>query len=150
MNRKAHDAAGRRAGALVASARSKGSLWQRLWETLGGLWSGRYGGLLPDKIEPAIHPNHRKVAHSVAVTIGVAAASTQADRAAEKAREYAERCRQVRQAPEASWLDKLLSYAGEALCCFVAGAINGVGPGYVSHNLLDATTPKGLPFFGLT
>ena len=40
----------------------------RVGEVLLGAGVGMIGGLLPDLLEPAIHPNHRRFFHSYAVT----------------------------------------------------------------------------------
>lgn len=72
------------------------------------------GGLVPDVLEPALHPNHRSFCHSVsgggllAGGAGVASRNIQLG-------------------------EELTFYAG----LFVLG--------YISHLLLDSTTPKGVP-----
>ena len=75
------------------------------------------GGKLPDIIEPATSPHHRKFFHSVAVMLAVGWGVKQA----------------YEWTPETSW-EK-----------FARLALIFGGVGYISHLALDATTPMGLP-----
>jgi inner membrane protein len=86
---------------------------------LAGLLGGALGKL-PDRLEPAIHPNHRQFFHSVAVfiacTYGV-----------KKLFDWEP------DTQEMVWLRRLLLVGGAA---------------YLSHLLLDGMTPKSLPLIG--
>ena len=114
-----------------------------LAEVAGGGLGGRWGGRLPDILDPGIHSHHRDVCHSVAALLGAAAITTEAAR--RYCRDRADEHRVARQAlPEAS-LPALLLLVAELFWRFVAGLISGLQAGYVSHLLLDAATPRSLP-----
>ena len=81
---------------------------------------GAFAGKLPDIVEPALHPNHRQFFHSFAFAgmVGYGLKKTYDWKPEDGAEKVI----------------RLLT-----LCA---------GIGYLSHLLLDATTPKGLPFIG--
>jgi inner membrane protein len=81
---------------------------------------GAMFGKLPDILEPALHPHHRQFCHSIVVLLGVGYGMKKA----------------YQWEPKDN-VDKLLRCI--ALC---------VGAGYISHLLLDATTPRSLPILG--
>ena len=69
-NRRTHIDAGAIAGtatALVMAREQSGAIL--LAELAGGMLGGALGGAMPDVLEPATSPNHRKLAHSL-VTAG--------------------------------------------------------------------------------
>ena len=114
-------------------------------ETIGGGFGGGIAGRLPDVVEPPISPRHRGAAHSVAATLALV---TAANRLVEPAQAYCRRQAvewQVRAAAAtdgvARFLAQLLSFLWHA----AAGFFAGLQGGYVSHLLLDAQTPAGLP-----
>lgn len=80
---------------------------------IGGL-SGSVGGVLPDLLEPATHPNHRGVMHSSLALVG------------------------------AGSLPFIQSVQNTDLYSRIV--INSFSIGYVSHLIMDASTPKSLPF----
>ena len=145
-NRRVHSTAGAVAGGTAAFllARDLDPPLQ-LVEVLGGVIGGAWGGRLPDLIEPALHPGHRSVAHAL-VPGGMAGATVapRLRRAQQPVRQWAERCRAGRYAAT-STLEQLLWWLAEMACRLLAGAIPGAAAGYVSHLLLDAGTPMGLP-----
>ena len=62
------------AGGLIR-ARVEGrpvTLWDLVGGTLVGAGAGAVAGVLPDILEPASHPNHRRVFHSLELAIGLA------------------------------------------------------------------------------
>lgn len=75
------------------------------------------GGKLPDIVEPATSPHHRKLFHGVVVLLAVGWGVKEA----------------YQWKPEENW-EKLVRLA------IVFGGI-----GYISHLALDATTPMGIP-----
>lgn len=69
-------------------------------------------------------------------------------------RQNAAKCRvpQVEDVPTGEWLpiqrtplEQLWAEVGEVIWTLLAGFLNGLAAGYVSHLLLDATTPRGIP-----
>lgn len=133
--RDAHDLLGVLAGVGVtyASARLNGRD-PSPFELMGGGLSGALGARLPDTFEPAIHPHHRQFAHSV--TFASATGAT-VGRAGLRIQEKLAQAAQVADEP---WKGALLS--------FLAGLSAGATPGYISHLVADATTPKGIPLLG--
>jgi membrane-bound metal-dependent hydrolase YbcI (DUF457 family) len=81
-------------------------------ERLGGL----AGSALPDILEPAIHPNHRGIAHSAVVGSGIFIKAIK------------------------SWTTNSSQPQGAESVILTALAV-----GYLSHLFLDGKTPKGLP-----
>lgn len=95
-------------------------------DSLAGMaaaWSlGTMGGKIPDWLEPALHPNHRKFFHSLLFAAGVMYAGY-------KVYEWE---------PETD---------GQKILRFVMLTL---AAGYLSHLLLDSLTPKSLPIIGLS
>lgn len=143
--RTTHAQAGAIAGAAVAAYRSRHATGdQQIAETVGGILGGLLGGMLPDLLEPATTPNHRSVAHSA-----VAAGTLTFARVAE----WQARCRTAAEgAAKRSLLHPIGSPERNSaewdamLWRLVAGFLVGLVVGYGSHLLLDAGTPRGLPF----
>lgn len=91
--------------------------------TLRPLLDGAAGALftgLPDKLEPAIHPNHRQFFHSVVVLAGVGYLTYRA----------------YKWQPTNDW-------EGILRWLIIVG-----GVAYCTHLVLDACTAKSLPFVG--
>lgn len=84
---------------------------------IAGAFVGGVAGRVPDILEPAMHPNHRAFFHSVGVLAVVGYGTYKAWRW-EPENDFERICR---------WL------------ALVGGAA------YMSHLVLDASTPKGLP-----
>ena len=120
MNRVAHQWAGGIAGVLIALADS-GDAESPMHNPLAAATLGAIAGRLPDFIEPAAgNPHHRQFFHSVAVggALGWGV------------------CSLWQWQPETD-AERLLRAA-----LLVGGAA------YLSHLLLDATTPRRLPLVG--
>lgn len=135
-NRSEHLVVGAAAGgmaaffAALARKRTPG-----LGEVIGGTLGGTFDARLPDILEPATHPNHRRFAQSVVFT------ATGATRPGLAALDWQEKC--ATQATGAT--DPFARFLNE-----LAGGIgSGSVAGYVSHIGMDATTPKGIPLLGL-
>lgn len=115
--------------ALIASKSRTGG------EALAAFASGGVVGLvssaLPDGIEPADHPNHRRFAHSWTVVAGVTAATVKSVKPARAVPGDGSQAQVVVQPEFAQRLARAL--------------IPAAGAGYLSHLALDAATPKGLP-----
>ena len=144
--RREHDAAGVVTGVATAllTTRRKASAYELVAEALGGAFGGRFGSRIPDVLEPAVHSYHRNVAHSVtfatAVTVkGKKRAARMQARLRAQADEYAER-----RAASGDWFEQIVLWIAET-ACRVAGFVAGVIPGYLSHLVLDAGTPRGIP-----
>lgn len=155
---KVHKVVGAVAGAGYASCRAKGQA-RADWvvEVMGGAGGGYVGGQLPDIFEPAISSWHRDVFHSCAA--GAAVISLKSVLAAWEAfcRERAEQYRARSMMPVAykeatntiplgvDLVARLLLIVAEFLWRFLAGFLNGLAAGYVSHLTLDALTPRSIP-----
>lgn len=112
-------------------------------EVVGGVVGGGLGGLMPDWLEPATDPNHRRSAHSVATAALLGAWNVaelqakcrgRAARCEEEVLKHAMTCEEGRRAGREALLWRLL-----------AGLLIGFAVGYASHLLLDAGTRKGIP-----
>ncbi len=94
--------------------------WLKMLEyTLLGALGGLAGSALPDILEPAIHPNHRGMAHSAVVGSGIFIKAIK------------------------SWTANSSQPQNAETVIPKAFAV-----GYLSHLFLDGKTPKGLPFVG--
>lgn len=117
-------------------------------EFLGATLSGMGSAKLPDLIEPAVHPNHRSTFHSVtfsATALPVAWQWTRSKREehlnlADKYTSLAAQA--VSEQEKTIWQQKAFWHK------FVAGVLLGIVPGYASHLIADALTPKSLPLLG--
>lgn len=81
--------------------------------------TGAIAGIAPDLLEPAIHPHHRQFCHSA--TVGALLAGTGAT---------------LCTTTSEGWTDA----AKILIACTLVG--------YITHLILDACTPRGLPLLG--
>jgi inner membrane protein len=147
-NRRTHVDAGAIAGsvtALMMANRQPPAIV--LAETTGGLLGGALGGMMPDLLEPATSPNHRKLAHSMVMAGTLTLA---------KVTEWQAVCRREAAAQGQAALQLLPGSRARSDAelaaiwwSFLAGFIAGFFAGYVSHLALDAATTRSLPFIGL-
>jgi membrane-bound metal-dependent hydrolase YbcI (DUF457 family) len=79
---------------------------------------GFVGGLLPDLLEPASNPNHRKFAHSILVAIGLFV------------------------------VIGLIWRSSESISDEQRLALGSMVVAYLSHLMMDSTTPKCIPLIG--
>lgn len=79
---------------------------------------GLAGGLLADLLEPASNPNHRQFAHSILVAVGLVV------------------------------LIAMLWHSFESMTEQRRLALSSMAVAYLSHLMLDCTTPKGIPLIG--
>jgi hypothetical protein len=120
--------------------------WKLVAEMLGGVLGGLVGGKLPDIIEPAVHSWHRNVAHSfttAAAVVSTAANGVQSWHASCRAK--ADAWAQRRRDPKLTPADRALALLAELVWRIAAGIPIGAAAGYVSHLVLDAGTPRGIP-----
>jgi len=147
MSRKrTHIMVGVPSGAVVAYRMADGQpMLERLTETLGGGYGGLIGALFPDLVEPALHSWHRSIAHSWASGgAGITAAIRWLSALQERCRgAAAPRLQLAEQHSSAAMkiFHQLLAWLWRVL----SGVLAGLVPGHVSHLLLDAGTPRGLP-----
>lgn len=146
-NRRTHDIAGALVGGGLAAAAALGAgqpLEYVVLEALGGALVGVVGARLPDVLEPATTPFHRSTFHSVGTLLAVGAGTVVSEA------RYAERLRSCAAEYEdrvaaAEPLDAFLWQLLAALCRVAAGAVSGLGGGYISHLACDLSTPMGIP-----
>lgn len=156
---KTHKYIGAGAGAVYASYQAKdqpNNAW--LLEVIGGGVGGYLGGMLPDKLEPALSSWHRGICHSWTAGGIVVSGSAQLAELAVACRKRAQQCRAIPTAQDSatgvfipvprSLLEQMFSQIGEILWTFLAGLLNGLAAGYLSHLLLDSATPRGIPLLG--
>lgn len=146
-NRATHAKVGAAVGATVAVYRARSAPVNHvIAEGVGGLLGGWVGGVLPDVLEPATSPNHRRFAHSV-----VAGGTLTFARLAEwqaTCRTSADRAAEVAILHPADSPERSQAELSALFWRFLAGALVGLVAGYASHLILDATTTRGLPFIG--
>jgi hypothetical protein len=151
-----HKLIGASGGCVFAAYRAKdqnpGS-W--IAELAGGAIGGYVGGILPDILEPAISSWHRGVAHSYVGGATVVATAIEVLSKWEIAcRTNAENCKAtpaivipggmfVAAPPDPVY--QFLSSLAELFWRLMAGFLNGLVAGYVSHLALDAITPRSIP-----
>lgn len=106
-------------------------------ETLGGVFGGVLGSMLPDRLDPPTSPRHRGAYHSVLLLIALSQLVLETQRSACRARAH-KALRVGLGAPEPT-------FASDAWL-FASGFITGVQWGYLSHLGADLMTGKaGLP-----
>lgn len=151
---RTHKYIGVGAGAAFAFYRAKHLSAQKwLPEVVGGAVGGHIGGVLPDVFEPAISSWHRDVAHSCAIGGAIIGCKNGLSALEAACREKAEKSGAIPMVPQgagfvpvpADPLAQLLSGIGELFWRFLAGFLNGLAVGYVSHLALDAATPRSIP-----
>lgn len=148
-NRAEHDRLGALSGPgftlLSASVRGEQT---SAGEVIGSLISSLLASSLPDILEPADHPNHRSTFHSkgfLALLAFVAWPALEAKR-----REQLDLAAACLSQEALCLLPQEKEYWRQRAAWhqFMAGLWGGGVPGYTSHLLADAQTPKGLPLFG--
>ena len=154
---KTHKLIGTGTGAIYAAYRAKEQNTLDFWiEIAGGAVGGYVGGLLPDIIEPATSPSHRAMAHSYAAGGGVVAMKNVLAALEATFRENALNCRAIPTARQDNAfvpvpidpISQFLLKVAELFWRLLAGFVNGLAAGYVSHLALDAATPRSLPLLG--
>ena len=136
---------------------------ERFVETIGGAIGGAIGGVLADVVEPAVSSWHRGPAHSVAVGSGVVRLSSTLESLADTCRHKAIQARAVPTRMESDVfgntlvvpiaknpLNQFIDEIAQIFWLLLAGFLNGLAAGYVSHLALDAFTPRGIPLLGIS
>lgn len=167
-NRSTHDPLGAGAGLVAGVCRVRRRRSRNLYrpvndshdalQVVGSTIAGAYGSRLPDIIEPARNPWHRKTAHSASVGTVVASTLRFIDGLEDGLRDTAEaaavRRRETWRACQSATdiLDLIvrLFQAGfyllaEVLAAFFSGAPAGAIAGYLSHLAADACTARSVP-----
>ncbi len=156
--RDTHKYVGAAAGLALAAAQAQQESRAHFWiEMMGGAFAGMMGGMAPDWLEPAVCSWHRGVCHSASAGAALIAAQQTLANWAIVCRQNAAKCRapQVEDVQTGEWipiqrtpLEQLWAEVKEIIWTLLAGFLNGLAAGYVSHLLLDATTPRGIPILG--
>jgi hypothetical protein len=101
----------------------------------------------PDVLEPAIHSWHRDICHSWTVGSVLSAGGAKLEEWERHCRVKAAIFRQMRLASREDPVKALFYFLTELFWNLAAGFAVGFAAGYVSHLILDAATPLGLPRF---
>lgn len=145
-NGRTHEWIGMAAGGGVAAFRARREpLPDQLVEAVGGVIGGYFGGKMPDILEPAIHSWHRDICHSWTVGGVIATGVAALERWEKDCRKRAADFRRRRLATGVQPLLGFFYWLAEWFWSLAAGFVAGFGSGYVSHLVLDAFTPRGLP-----
>lgn len=150
---KTHKFVGAASGVVYAAYKA-GDQPGLLVEAIGGGFGGYLASMIPDKLEPAVSSWHRGPFHSFTTGGLVMSASSVLADWATACRQEAEKYRTTQTvwnsatggftpAPQ-----NLLQLLAEWFWSFLAGLLNGLSAGYLSHLALDAFTPRGVPFVG--
>jgi membrane-bound metal-dependent hydrolase YbcI (DUF457 family) len=141
-NKRTHTAVGATAGvAWMLTSQIKDNNYNST-ELIGSAFGGLVGGQLPDIIDPPISPHHRKIGHSARATIAGAALLQKTVNSLKSS------CKELEST--ADWniqngYDIPADIKMElTLKRLAIGFLNGLPAGYVSHLLLDSTTPAGI------
>lgn len=130
-NKRDHDAFGAISGALTAALTSRAKTPSGLLqEAFVGALGGWIGSRIADTVEPATHPDHRSFCHGIALNATAAYYGS---------------------GPLLRWrrptIERFPS-AVDGVAQLVSAFAVGAASGHVSHLLLDAPTPRGLPWIG--
>ncbi len=152
-DRKTHQFVGAVSGAVRAGYVS----WNQpgfLMETIGGGFGGYWASMLPDHLEPATSSWHRGACHSLSAGGMVAWADTVLLELAAACRAEANQYRAIQTVQDPFTGEfrpvpiNLFQLLAEWFWSFLAGVLNGLSAGYLSHLALDAGTPRSIPFIG--
>jgi len=152
-----HQCVGAGSGGMYAGFHAKGQQGADYWiEVIGGILGGYTTSMLPDKLEPAVSSWHRGPFHSAVAGGAVISIS-------ETLAEWGRICRhradsqrivpQVENLQTGEWLplprtplDEFIAQVAELFWRLLAGFLNGLAPGYVSHLVLDGSIgSRGIP-----
>ena len=143
---RTHKVVGGAVGATVALAYAQNQPpLLAMAETLGGLLAGQHAGTWADITEPAISSHHRDFCHALAPTAyGATLVFRSADTMQASLRSQAQVYFQ-QAASTNDGLQQFVNIAAGLLLHVIAGAVPAVPASYVSHIVLDAVTPRGVP-----
>ncbi len=145
-NRRTHLAVGATVGVAWSALNALDqSAFDVILEGLGGWYGGRAGAVLPDILDPPVHPGHRALAHGI---LPVGRAGIFWAKNLEPCQDYLRRLanhhraqRMIAQNP----LEVLGHLLAECIFRLLAGFAAGLGAGYISHIILDLGTPGRIP-----
>ena len=145
MNGTAHLIGGAIGGPIAGVALSIQANRQPTFaEACGWIAAGIGGAKLPDHLEPAYCPRHRRFCHSgcvLALDFVLLQSKSLQDWIETLRLNAREHHRLAQFDPNGPGLHKVWAYLLE----FLAGVLPGLLGGYASHLILDSTTPSGLP-----
>lgn len=146
-NRKTHVMAGIVFGTAAAGYQARSLASENLLpELAGGCLGGILGGIAPDILEPAVHSWHRSVAHSGAGGFSSAALIQKCASWQQRCRLEAQHHAQLKLVSQDDWI-RFWHAVMTFLWALLSGFIVGVPAGYISHLVLDSTSPRGIPLF---
>jgi hypothetical protein len=116
-------------------------------EAVGGAIGGYLGGSLPDVFEPAYSSWHRDFMHSWSIGASIVGIASKIEWWEQHCRQRASHYHSLRMSAEITPWSSFLYFLLELFWRLAAGFINGLFAGYVSHQAIDACTPRGLPLF---
>lgn len=144
-NRRDHDLAGGLSGAAYAVWRAhQDPAGSPVLEGFGGLGGGVFASRWPDFLEPACW-NHRRTAHSATIGALIVVFANRIEEAAAWCRAEAAAHEVRAQDPTLSASEQAMRAAVAVLLRLLAGFLNGLVAGYVSHLAMDGCTPAGIP-----
>lgn len=117
----------------------------RFFESSGGAIGGYIGGILPDWVDPPLHPGHRSLGHGLApVATGVAFWHRSLDDWQNHLRQIADQHAYCR-ATSTDFASSAWHAFAEWVLRLLSGFLARVGAGYITHVALDFATPRCLP-----
>ena len=123
-------------------------------ETIGGGFGGYLASMLPDQLEPATSSWHRGACHSLTAAGVVGSLDNVLLQMAASCRAEANKYRAIQTVRDPftgefrSVPIGFFQTLAEWFWSFLAGLLNGLSAGYLSHLALDAGTPRSIPFLG--
>ena|SRR5882672_6639188 len=145
MNAKAHALIGAGAGSLTGwTLAIKANREPTLPEICGWIVGGIGGAKLPDLLEPAYCPRHRKFCHSGCV-LAIDLAFLQSQMLENWIQALHDKADEHRARSLSDPENALIYCLSAILCEFLAGVLPALFGGYASHLLADSTTPCGIP-----
>jgi hypothetical protein len=147
-NANVHRPVGAAVGAGFAYHQARNfPIGQMLPELLGGAAGGLLGAALPDWGDPATTPNHRHIWHGAGSVAGAVWISGQTILRLQRRLRNRANALLANRCYLNDDLQRLLSMIEEFFLRFLAGLLNGVAGGYISHLFLDALTARSIPLF---
>jgi len=153
--RKTHEKVGTISGAMYAAHRAKEQKSEHaIVETLGGALGGYVGGITPDVLEPGTSSWHRGACHSYTTVFVLLSYTAELlsdleaicrERADSAVALIAHEQGEIYEAKVPDFFDKLIMFIAELFWRALAGFLNGLKAGYISHLVLDAGSSRSLP-----
>lgn len=152
-----HQCIGAGAGGINAGFKAKDQEGAAYWiEVIGGICGGYSTSMLPDKLEPATSSWHRGPFHSAFAGGAVISVGERLGEWAQICRQRADACRivpQIENVQTGEWIplprppmEDFMAQLTELFWRFLAGFLNGLGAGYLSHLALDGVVgTRGIP-----